>query len=313
MVLLWLFDLSASLGSQLWILFSTFLPAPKTVSYFLRSLVDTVVPGFLYVSSVIYRDVVDCAVAVFCLFGYIVKTAGFNLLPQLLCMGRDLGLQIIHFCCSSVAFVINSLRIIFSVVEGIGGFLMRSSFNVVATFLQGLFLLIELPWTAVATAVFWTVHAASAGGKFLLQCLELFLQQAVFLLLRHIMAWIVATVVAVTFWWLFTHWTSVWSLRELLRAVRVWVSTALHFGSASQTSQTHSAEDNIVNGRIATGIERSNVNSHDQQLCIICFNGPKDTVLFPCRHLSFCGNCVRDQQKCPICRKKVERKETVFL
>jgi len=43
--------------------------------------------------------------------------------------------------------------------------------------------------------------------------------------------------------------------------------------------------------------------------CIICLSEPRDTAVFPCRHMCFCSYCagiVRLQcDKCPVCRQKV--------
>ena len=329
--LLWLshsiFSLSACLGSQLWLFFSAFLPAQKTVSYFVRNLVEVVVPRFLYVTSVFYRDVVDCVVAVLSLLGHVVKAAVFNLLPQLPALvqtGIDFVMGIILYCCSIVAFLLKSFLFIFSMVKLFAGFLMQSIFNVVATFLRAFLQLMGLLWTVLMTSALWTMYAATVGGVFLLRCLQwlaLFLQQAVFVLLHHIMTWIAVTVVAVSVWWIFTHWGNVWmSLGELLHVGRVWVSSASRFGSGAQTMRdefapTDAVADNTENEQIF--IEGAEPNVCNQPLCIICCDGPRDTVLFPCRHLNLCGNCAftvrRQQLPCPVCRKRVRRTEKVFL
>lgn len=42
---------------------------------------------------------------------------------------------------------------------------------------------------------------------------------------------------------------------------------------------------------------------HDKE-CLICMTSYKDTLLIPCRHSSFCYDCMKSlrQEKCPICR-----------
>ncbi|EUD67333.1 hypothetical protein C922_02039 [Plasmodium inui San Antonio 1] len=42
---------------------------------------------------------------------------------------------------------------------------------------------------------------------------------------------------------------------------------------------------------------------HDKE-CLICMTSYKDTLLMPCRHSSFCYDCMKSlrQEKCPICR-----------
>jgi len=44
--------------------------------------------------------------------------------------------------------------------------------------------------------------------------------------------------------------------------------------------------------------------------CVICLDGPKTIVLFPCKHLCLCSKCsVGNALKtCPICMKEVEYK-----
>uniref|UniRef100_N1QTZ8 Putative E3 ubiquitin-protein ligase MGRN1 n=1 Tax=Aegilops tauschii TaxID=37682 RepID=N1QTZ8_AEGTA len=45
--------------------------------------------------------------------------------------------------------------------------------------------------------------------------------------------------------------------------------------------------------------------------CVICKIGPRDTVVFPCRHLCMCSECAQalrfQSNKCPICRQPVEK------
>ncbi|TNV74543.1 hypothetical protein FGO68_gene11926 [Halteria grandinella] len=48
--------------------------------------------------------------------------------------------------------------------------------------------------------------------------------------------------------------------------------------------------------------------SFQEEECVICFNGAKNMVLLPCRHLCMCQNCAEASQggqKCPICRTRV--------
>lgn len=46
--------------------------------------------------------------------------------------------------------------------------------------------------------------------------------------------------------------------------------------------------------------------------CVICWQGPRETVFFPCGHLCCCFECVnrlRDEDpalRCPVCRERVE-------
>ncbi|KAL5201992.1 hypothetical protein ABZP36_012944 [Zizania latifolia] len=45
--------------------------------------------------------------------------------------------------------------------------------------------------------------------------------------------------------------------------------------------------------------------------CVICLTEPRDTAVFPCRHLCMCSDCAKtlrfQSDKCPICRQPVEK------
>jgi hypothetical protein len=41
--------------------------------------------------------------------------------------------------------------------------------------------------------------------------------------------------------------------------------------------------------------------------CAICFDAPKQSVLYPCGHFYTCTGCSRALQKCPICRADILR------
>ena len=49
------------------------------------------------------------------------------------------------------------------------------------------------------------------------------------------------------------------------------------------------------------------------QLCSVCHARPRDTVLFPCRHLHVCRACASILVDCPICRTPIREKHVIFL
>ena len=51
-----------------------------------------------------------------------------------------------------------------------------------------------------------------------------------------------------------------------------------------------------------------------QQLCVICCDLPKAVVLMPCRHLCLCEPCSKNKKvkQCPICRKQISDRISVF-
>lgn len=59
--------------------------------------------------------------------------------------------------------------------------------------------------------------------------------------------------------------------------------------------------------------ERLLQDERDKQLCVICQDNVKDTLIFPCKHLCVCNDCVEqitnsvllDSRRCPLCRTKI--------
>ena len=57
------------------------------------------------------------------------------------------------------------------------------------------------------------------------------------------------------------------------------------------------------------------LNSHNKSntLCNICIDESIQILLIPCKHASLCINCSKLIQTCPICYKKVENKERIYI
>ena len=53
---------------------------------------------------------------------------------------------------------------------------------------------------------------------------------------------------------------------------------------------------------------------NEQRLCVICCNEDRSIVLLPCRHLCLCGPCSEHEslRDCPLCRKPIQHKFSVF-
>ena len=51
--------------------------------------------------------------------------------------------------------------------------------------------------------------------------------------------------------------------------------------------------------------------SKDENLCLVCFDKPANTIYLPCKHGGVCEDCSREifhgTRSCPLCRKKLER------
>lgn len=52
----------------------------------------------------------------------------------------------------------------------------------------------------------------------------------------------------------------------------------------------------------------------ESRLCVICQEGEKSVVLFPCRHMCLCDACSQhdDLHQCPLCRRPIVQKISVY-
>ncbi len=48
-------------------------------------------------------------------------------------------------------------------------------------------------------------------------------------------------------------------------------------------------------------------------VCSVCLSKRKNTVYFPCHHMTCCSECANQCSVCPICRKEIKNKIVVFL
>lgn len=63
------------------------------------------------------------------------------------------------------------------------------------------------------------------------------------------------------------------------------------------------------------------VSSGDEsgKLCCVCYEGAKDALFFPCRHIACCMECATalttksGSAHCPICRAAIRQVERVFI
>jgi DNA-binding ferritin-like protein (Dps family) len=60
-------------------------------------------------------------------------------------------------------------------------------------------------------------------------------------------------------------------------------------------------------------------NDHNAELknykfeCQICWSHPIDTLIYPCRHIYACNNCIIKVKKCSICNSIIKSHEKIFL
>ena len=53
-------------------------------------------------------------------------------------------------------------------------------------------------------------------------------------------------------------------------------------------------------------------NGGGDDSCVVCLVNSKNIVLIPCGHVCGCRRCLEQVDKCPICRKTIERKIPIF-
>ena len=47
--------------------------------------------------------------------------------------------------------------------------------------------------------------------------------------------------------------------------------------------------------------------------CVVCLSAPKRCLLRPCKHVCACKACTNELKNCPVCRKKIDNFEEVWL
>lgn len=74
--------------------------------------------------------------------------------------------------------------------------------------------------------------------------------------------------------------------------------------------QTLSAIDKKKSRLMSQEIEKQKEN----RLCVICQEGEKSVVLFPCRHMCLCDACSQheDLEQCPLCRRPIVQRISVY-
>ena len=58
--------------------------------------------------------------------------------------------------------------------------------------------------------------------------------------------------------------------------------------------------------------ENNSMNDGGEDSCVVCLVNPKNIVLIPCGHVCGCRGCLERVDKCPMCRKTIERKIPIY-
>mmetsp|Transcript_22280 Transcript_22280/g.41418 ORF Transcript_22280/g.41418 Transcript_22280/m.41418 type:complete len:335 (-) Transcript_22280:1926-2930(-) len=78
----------------------------------------------------------------------------------------------------------------------------------------------------------------------------------------------------------------------------------------ARLKQSLSAVDKRKSRLMAQEIDKEK----ESRLCVICQEGEKSVVLFPCRHMCLCESCSQhdDLQQCPLCRRPIVQRISVY-
>ncbi|GMI45296.1 hypothetical protein TrCOL_g13321 [Triparma columacea] len=60
-------------------------------------------------------------------------------------------------------------------------------------------------------------------------------------------------------------------------------------------------------------ISRSLEALEDAETCTVCFVEKRGVLFLPCGHLVCCGECSEKVKECPMCRKVIRKRKTVFM
>ncbi|GMI33421.1 hypothetical protein TrCOL_g292 [Triparma columacea] len=60
-------------------------------------------------------------------------------------------------------------------------------------------------------------------------------------------------------------------------------------------------------------VSRSLEALEDTVACTVCFVEKRGVLFLPCGHLVCCGECSKEVDDCPMCRKVIRKRETVFM
>lgn len=55
------------------------------------------------------------------------------------------------------------------------------------------------------------------------------------------------------------------------------------------------------------------LEQEDERLCKICFERKLNIIFIPCNHMVCCTECGKQQQLCPICRRKIETVNQIYF
>lgn len=82
--------------------------------------------------------------------------------------------------------------------------------------------------------------------------------------------------------------------------------------SVSLPSKSSFDEDEVASN-VAAMFKRSKSTHDDSQLCIVCFENPKECAIVPCGHFCVCKVCADRLDYCPICRQTKQNVLKIYI
>jgi hypothetical protein len=56
----------------------------------------------------------------------------------------------------------------------------------------------------------------------------------------------------------------------------------------------------------------SNLPTIQSTLCVVCLDLQRNVLIKPCKHFCLCAHCAQSVQQCPVCRREIRTKETIY-
>ena len=54
------------------------------------------------------------------------------------------------------------------------------------------------------------------------------------------------------------------------------------------------------------------LDTGDNNICIVCLVNPKTHLIKPCNHFCVCGECIRQLNECPLCKRPINMHERIY-
>lgn len=72
------------------------------------------------------------------------------------------------------------------------------------------------------------------------------------------------------------------------------------------------SSSNTRNSIITDKKNRDEKANNTELECVACKDNKKNVIFKPCNHMAMCGTCSSKVSICPLCRKKIDKKEAVY-